>query len=642
MKKKTNSRLHEREFQALFDNLPALAAYVRFDEIYLFANRQYEKLRGWACRDIVGKSMADVLGPLVYEKVKPFVLKALSGVAVSFEVELPFADGGLRWLFVEYKPEIDDKGFVKGFIALATEITRLKLSEQSLKSSEKKYRQLFELAQEGIWVIDVESVTTMVNPSMARMLGYCEEEMVGKVLFDFMDAQAREQATENIMRRNGELGEYARFEFIRKDGVRVYTTMHSAPMYDEHGRYAGAIAGIIDVTQRKKAEEERTQLENHLIQVQKMEAIGTLAGGIAHDFNNILSVVVGFSELACEDARQGSVQLENLGEVLSAARRARDLVSQILIFARQGDVEVRPVRFSTILKEAVRFLRSTLPSSIEITTRIISDANVMADPTQLHQIIMNLGTNAAHAMGDKGHLTLCLEEKTLGEREVRHAPEAKPGRFLRLRVSDTGCGIVSSLVASIFNPYFTTKDKGEGTGLGLSVVKGIVDQMKGMIEVVTVLGEGSSFDVFVPLLAWEAQDKDLTGKRVIGGHERVLYVDDEPAITLIGKGLLENVGYRVEVSQSAIEALERVRENPEAFDVIITDLTMPRMRGDALAREIQALRSDLPVILCTGQDFPVPQEHLQKMGISALLKKPIGRQELAQSLREVLDRGKGT
>ncbi|WP_236891245.1 hybrid sensor histidine kinase/response regulator [Desulfoluna limicola] len=632
-----DSRIYGRKLQVLLDNLPALVAYVRADGTYLFVNRQYEKLRAGDCTKLIGKPMGFVLGPVVYEKVMPFIEKALSGQAVSFEVEVPFADGRLRWLRVEYKPDIDEKGDVKGYIALGTDITRLKVSEQCLKESERQYRQLFELAQEGIWAIDDDSVTTMVNPAMAKMLGYDVMEMIGTNFFDFMDETGRKLAGGIVEGDQHGTGEQVDCELIRRDGERVYTTMKMSSIYGDDGRYAGAIIGVVDVTYRKKAEEENKKLEKHMVQIQKMEAIGTLAGGIAHDFNNILSVVVGFTELACEDARKGSAQLDNLREVLSAAQRARDLVSQILTFARQGDVSVRPVRFSTILKEAVKFLRSTLPSTIEISTRLTTEANVMADPTQLHQIIMNLGTNAGHAMADGGVLDVSLEEVELDAGKVRHAPEVMPGQFLRLRVSDTGSGMTPSLVESIFNPYFTTKEQGDGTGLGLSVVKGIVDQMKGMIEVASVPGEGSCFDVFLPILEWEAQEYESRGEEVVGGDERVLYVDDEPAITIIGKGLLEMMGYNVETCENALEALKKIRKDPKAFDVVITDLTMPRMRGDTLAREIMAIRSDLPVILCTGQDFPLPEEHLKKIGVSALLKKPLGRTKLARTVREVLD-----
>ncbi len=400
-----------------------------------------------------------------------------------------------------------------------------------------------------------------------------------------------------------------------------------------------------ELRHRSRMEDERRRMEAQLRQAQKMEAIGTLAGGIAHDFNNILSAIIGFTELAADDAPPGSRQQQNLAEVLAAGSRATDLVRQILTFSRRSEQEFKPIDIAPVIKESLKLLQASLPAGITIRRYIGSDlAYVLADPVQIHQIMMNLGTNAAHAMENQesGILEVTLEETELNSETAARFMDLSPGNFLKLTVADSGCGMTSEVVANIFDPYFTTKPKDKGTGLGLAVVHGIVKSCRGMVTVSSRPGEGAVFEIYLPAVAPQKRGRQPSLSELPHGRESVLFVDDEPALATIGAHRLERLGYRVTVRSSPLEALELVRAAPQRFDLVITDLGMPHMRGTRLAAAIGELRPDLPVILCTGFSEKLSAEKAQQMGLAALLMKPVGQHELAVTVRRVLDREKAS
>jgi signal transduction histidine kinase len=423
----------------------------------------------------------------------------------------------------------------------------------------------------------------------------------------------------------------------RKKNGQVFPVEITANILNFEGK-AHFFAYGRDISDKISAEEKRKELENQLMQAQKMEAIGTLAGGIAHDFNNILFSIIGFTEISISAVPPGSKLEDNLQRVLNAGIRAGDLVKQILAFSRQTDREIKPVQIKPIAKEALKLIRASLPATIEIHKDIRSDSPIMADPTQVHQIIMNLCTNAAHAMQDTGgRMVVSLIDVELGADVTDPHPDIAPGPFIKLTVSDSGCGIAPEIKDRIFDPFYTTKELGEGTGLGLSVVHGIVKDCGGMVTVESTPGEGSTFNIFFPVIESEQGAEIVTRAPLPTGTERILFVDDEESHVEMGKQVLELLGYRVTAQTSSREALKVFRAKPDEFDLVVTDLTMPKMTGDVLAKEIMAIRSDMPVILCTGYSGKITPAKAKALGIKEVVMKPAVVEEIARTVRMVLD-----
>ena len=381
------------------------------------------------------------------------------------------------------------------------------------------------------------------------------------------------------------------------------------------------------------------KLEIQLQQAQKMEAIGTLAGGIAHDFNNILGGIIGYAELAKMKAPEDSNVIAYLDKMIKSSDRAADLIKQILTLSRQHKQKQRPVQVRHIVKEALDLLRATLPSTIEIRKDLAKDAGVVnADPTQMHQVIMNLATNAGHAMQENGGvLEITLANVELDDLSAEKHLDRAAGSYLRLTVSDTGHGMTSETVKRIFDPYFTTKDTGEGTGLGLSVAHGIVKTHGGTITVYSEPGKGTTFHVYLPLILDEEREEKESEEPLPTGTERILFIDDEEVLLEIGSQILEQLGYKVVTEKSSVQALELFRAEPDRFDLVITDMTMPHMTGDKLARELMTIRSNIPVILCTGHSRLVSEEKAQEIGIKAFVMKPLVMRNLAETVRKALD-----
>ena len=394
----------------------------------------------------------------------------------------------------------------------------------------------------------------------------------------------------------------------------------------------------------EKKVEERTKTlakyERQLQQVLKIQAIGTLAGGIAHDFNNILFPIVGYTELTMDEVSEDSIAHKNLQEILKAANRAKDLVQQILTFSRQSDQERKPIKVQHIITEALRLLRASIPASIEIAHAIQDDCGpVMGDATQIHQVIMNLCTNAYQAMQDKGgKLEVILTEIDIGYEEMIDKIGMQPGKHLRLLVKDEGCGMEATVLDRIFEPYYTTKEQGKGTGLGLSVIHGIVKNHGGDITVKSTPGKGTIFQVYLPLI----DHLDLTTELepingAAKGEERILLVDDEEQIVAMERQMLENLGYRVTARTDSQEALKVFAKHPRDFDLVITDMTMPYMTGDQLAQKMLDIEPNIPVILCTGFNEIITEEKALAMGIQKFVMKPVVKNDLATTIRSVLD-----
>lgn len=400
---------------------------------------------------------------------------------------------------------------------------------------------------------------------------------------------------------------------------------------------------VSDLTALKQAEHETKLMEKKLQQAEKMEAIGTLAGGIAHDFNNILSAIVGYTELAMMVDVIDQERSKYLEQVLKASRRAKDLVSQILTFSRRNEVKQTPIRVDLIVKEALKFIRASIPSTIDIRDEIQETRRVMADPIQIYQIVINLCSNAGFAMKESGGvLTVTLREEIIEEKNGIDARLAlSPGHYIGLKVEDTGEGISPELMDSIFDPFFTTKASGEGTGMGLAVVHGIVQSLKGAIDVKSEPGKGASFHVLIPSIHQQIDASSVSSFQanhgVEKGNERILYIDDEPQLAQSNQLLLERLGYQVTAMTDSSEALLLFKSNPDHFDLVITDLLMPDMTGDLLAREVMEIRPEIPVIICSGFTGDIKEDELKAIGIRAFLMKPFSLSELAQTIRTVLD-----
>jgi PAS domain S-box-containing protein len=537
---------------------------------------------------------------------------------------IPFQNDKGEWLFAQINVDISER----------------KRAEEALRASEQRYRTLLENLPQKIFHKDRDSVYVSCNETYASDLRIKPEEIKGKTDYDFFPQELAEKYRMDDQ-RIVTLGNTEEFEEkYFQNGQEMWIQTVKTPVKDGDGSITGVLGMFWDITEKKKAEEENNRLQAQLQQAQKMEAIGTLAGGIAHDFNNILAAIMGYTELVMEDVPEGSTAKSNLKEIFKAGIRARDLVGQILAFSRQSEHEQKPLQPTSIIKEALKLLRASLPTTIEIRQNIGGQSNtILADPTQIHRVLMNLCTNAAHAIQEKGGLGVLgvtLDDVDVDADAAAQHPDLKPGPYARLTVSDTGCGMDHTVLERAFDPFFTTKTVGKGTGMGLSVVHGIVKEHGGAILADSKPGKATTFQVFLPKIETQEAQHEAIGP-LHTGNERILFVDDEKAVVAVGKKSLERLGYEVVAKTSSIEALEAFRAQPDKFDLVITDLTMPNMTGIELQKELVAIRQDIPVILCTGFGQTVSEENAKAMGIKQLIMKPFLKIEIAKTIRRVLD-----
>ncbi len=432
------------------------------------------------------------------------------------------------------------------------------------------------------------------------------------------------------------------FPIINPSGEKVWVSGIATPAQLENEIVFNGV--LIDITERKLHEEEKAKLETQLRQAHKMEAIGTLAGGIAHEFNNILGIMIGNTELAMDGVPEWNSAHNNLEEILTASLRARDIIKQILDFSRKSKHERRPVKLCSLIDESINFIRSSIPTTIEIKKDIFAKFDtVNADPTQIEQILLNLVNNAVHSMRDKGGvLDILLENVYMDKNAVKTYEGLNPGTFVKLTVRDTGCGIKKKNIEQIFNPFFTTKEIGEGTGMGLSVVHGIVTDHNGSITVQSEEDSGTTFHILFPVIKDKVKIELDSKEPLIKGSERILFVDDEESLVFTAKRTLEKLGYDVVTKRNPIKALEMFKEIPDAFDLVITDMTMPDMTGDRFAKEVMKIRPHIPVIICTGYSSRLLEEKAMQMGIRSFVMKPYLVREMATIIRLVLDQREET
>jgi len=545
---------------------------------------------------------------------------------------------------VEQKKDLQERTVELATIKdrLQREIIERKQAKKALRGSDEKYRAILETIEEGYFEVDLAGNLTFLNDSLCKIVGYSRNKLLdmNNRYYTTLETAKKMHHDFKQVYRTGKSMSLTDYEIISKDGMKRVVELSSSLMRNDQNRPIGFHGIVRDISERLQAEEEKKKIETQLQQSQKMEAIGTLAGGIAHDFNNILSLIIGYTELAIGNLPKDSRARSNMNKLLKAGERAKDLVKQILTFSRHTEQEQKPVLIHPIIKEALKLLRSTLPTTIEIRQNISSANMVLADPTQIHQVIMNLCTNAYHAMNEKGGvLEVSLTDIELDSEFTTKHLNAYPGPYLRLTVSDTGHGIEKKIIDRVFEPYYTTKGKSGGTGLGLAVVHGIVKSHGGIITVYSKPDKGSTFNVFLPRFegAEVVEETEIRLGRIQTGKERILFIDDEPAIVDIAKGMLEHLGYKVQVRTSPIEALAAFKALSDKFDLIISDMTMPKMTGDELAKEFMAIRPDIPIILCTGFSEHINEEKAKAIGIRKFVMKPFVMREMAEAIRQVLE-----
>ncbi|MBU0680433.1 MAG: response regulator [Proteobacteria bacterium] len=595
------------------------------------------------CDTITFEKFLGALHPDDRDGVEEAINSSISQArGVSLDYRIVIDADTVRYLHEESQVVVDDTGRVIRRKGSVQDISERHAAEVAMERSAREWAVAMDASDDVIYLLTPDRHLIRANRLFYELTGSTPKTACGRHIVELIHphgetvlcpvCKAQEERRDTVITMEGNHPD-------NPAGRPLEVTIKI--VRDKKNQPLSMLVTIHDLTSARQDMEERSKLERQLQQAQKMEAVGTLAGGIAHDFNNILTPIIGYTEMALWDLPPEGKTAQKLNEVLQASQRAKDLVSQILSFSRQDDQDRHPLEIQLVLKEALKLLRASIPTTIDIKTTLDQQCGpVLANPTQIHQIIMNLCTNAYHAMRETGGvITVALSQLKLGPHELADNADLKAGKYVLLEISDTGHGMSREICEKIFDPYFTTKAKGEGTGLGLSVVHGIVKHLDGYISVASELDRGTTFHIYLPVSEDNTKTpKSLETAALPGGQEHILVVDDEESITRLLKMSLESLGYQVTVFTTPETALNAFKAQPQAFDLLITDMTMPHITGDQLSKEILALRPDMPIIMCTGFSTLISAKQAAEIGIRKFLMKPVVKKDLAHAIREVLDK----
>ena len=648
--KKNLEALKSEQFKLkeYFEDLQIMAYNVTFEGIIADCNEAVIRTLGYDDkRELVGRPfLTTIYAPASREKAKKLFEKWKKKNRIADEeLQIITKHGEVIDVLLNVNTIYDHHGIPLYSLSTHLDITRHKRLQTELLEKTLFLDRVFDQSPFAIWISDAKGTLLWANPALKKFLNLTDDQLVGKYNV-LEDPLVEKQGLMPLIHSVYEEGKSIHFacdwdgddiptlNLEGSNSVSIEATLF--PIQNSDGEIINAVMNWIDVTDRKLMEEEKRKLEHQLNQAQKLETIGVLAGGIAHDFNNILSAIIGYIQLSIFDIGDEKEVRYNLEQALTASRRGKNLVEQMLSFSRQANMEFKPVNLAAVVRETIDFIRAGTPTTIEIKSDVPETSRLaLANETQLQQVLVNLCHNAAQAMpNDKGTIEISLKEIQL---ETNNEPDLKPGSYHVLTVSDNGQGIRKEDINKIFDPFFSTKGPGEGTGMGLSVVFGIVRKHGGGIKVHSELNKGTVFHVYLPAGFEEVVDETIMDLPLPGGSERILYVDDEKSLVEVAQKLLTRLGYQVTVATSSIKALDEIKQNGYQYDLVITDQTMPEMTGVELSKAIMSLYPKLPIILCTGFSASIDAERASELGIRTFLMKPLDSKNLALTVRSVLD-----
>lgn len=634
---------NDHKYHTLFEKAGDAIFFLEADGTHagriIDANQCAAQMHGYTREELIGKSIKELDGPEDAQKSTRRIQRMLQGEWIRKEALHQKKDG--TCFPVEISAgiiKIDDKPFI---LAFDRDITRQNQTKDALEEQLTFFQTLIDTIPSPIFYKDEKGLYLGCNTTFESYIGIKRKDLIGKSVHDIAPknlADTYKAADDDLLRKK----ETQIYEASIKDadGDLHDVVFNKAVFSKKNGVVGGMVGVMLDITERKKIETEKKDLQKKLYQAQKMEAIGNLSAGIAHDFNNILSGILGASQLLKLKSGDDPKVDKEVNKIISGTQRAAELVRQILTFSRQDEIKKMSLKVSTIVQEALKLVRASMPSSIDIDLKVLSKARIMADPGRIHQLVMNLCTNAYHAMAKNGGtLTLTIKEIRISEPESVPELNLLPTDYLVLEVADTGCGISPKDLDRIFEPYFTRKKPETGTGLGLSVVHAIVKEHDGYIKVSSNQGQGSVFQVFFPVtaIATSPRLEETTKTEDLFGTETIMIVDDEDYILSAAQGLLEDYGYRTRCFSNGVDALKAFQEAPGQIDLVITDMTMPGMGGDELAQHLLNKRPELPIILCSGHQQIKSHILNDKHSPHLFLQKPVDLDRLAQSIRSLLD-----